>query len=103
VNEDDPKSNLEDNTQRAQTNQDSQATGVLSRRFFLSKGLKSSGSFLLASGVATSPLLAKEASKSSKVNVNPLKDHFKFKGEVFTPADPDFKNAAYSGLARELA
>lgn len=80
-----------------QSHRDSESNRVLSRRFFLSKGLASAGSFLLAS-----PLLAKEAKKASKASASSLKGEFKFKGEVFSSSDTDFKNAAFTGLWNKL-
>jgi FAD/FMN-containing dehydrogenase len=80
--------------------QSQESTGVLSRRFFLSRGVASAGSFLLASGVSA-PLLAKPTSKS-KLDPTALKSKFQFKGQVLTPADPEFRNVAYGGLWNKL-
>ena len=75
---------------------------ILSRRFFLSEGLASAGSFFLAAGIS-SPALGKETHRPQKIDADSLKNKFNFKGEVFTPSDPSFNNAAYTGLWNKLS
>jgi hypothetical protein len=99
----DQEKSLKRNNQSNSDNQIPESTGVLSRRFFLSRSLASAGSFLLASGISSgNPALAKYGS-AKKLDAGSLKSKFGFKGEVFTPSDPEFKNAAYAGLWNKLS
>ena len=94
---DDKNSDLEKDNQQ----QKFALTGVLSRRFFLSRGLSSASSLFLATSFRGMPLLAKEVAKV-KINAAALKTEFKFKGDVLTLADAEFKNVAFGGLWNKL-
>jgi FAD/FMN-containing dehydrogenase len=95
----DANNDLEKNNQICE--QSSNAPGVLSRRFFLSRGLASASSLFLATGINTMPLLAKQIAKA-KLNAKSLKTEFKFKGDVLTPADADFRKIAFGRLWNKL-